>query len=196
MGDEQKSPVSNDVDENRKYFTDYDTEPLTRLFYKSIVNVGQELHDHNLRPNHVTAFRAVLVALVIYIMSREWPMGSAFTIAYLGVAILIMNNYLDEMDGFMARKYNQTSVTGKYLDIAVDFAFLVGLTWVTRVKMDVSWPVAIGITTTSVLVSQITPKIIAVDGPGAPIRFVLSTFTAQAMMVFGLTVLNCRQKSH
>jgi len=85
-------------------------------------------------PNLLTSFRiigAALIPLIILIDSKE-------TGCFLVLIIFLLCSITDFLDGFIARKYNQTSKIGKMLDPIADkllvILFLCSLTLVFKNK--------------------------------------------------------------
>ena len=85
-------------------------------------------------PNLLTSFRiigAVLIPFIILIDSKE-------TGCFLVLIIFLLCSITDFLDGFIARKYNQTSKIGKMLDPIADkllvILFLCSLTLVFKNK--------------------------------------------------------------
>ncbi len=68
-------------------------------------------------PNHVTLARLPLLALIIVLLYSS--SGVAYLVAAPLILVLIL---MDSLDGYLARKYQKTSLLGSVLDIGVDRA--------------------------------------------------------------------------
>jgi cardiolipin synthase len=80
-------------------------------------------------PNLVTMARLLIVPLVVWaIASREWQLAFALFLA-AGIS--------DAVDGFLAKRLNQTSVLGAYLDPLADKALIVSI-YVSLAIMEVA----------------------------------------------------------
>lgn len=168
---------------------------LSGAFAPQLAQTASWFYKRNITPNMVTGFRTVLIVVVLVLMSIDWAKipvvrktGSEFLIAYLAVAILLYNNYLDCVDGYMARTYNQTSALGKYLDLGVDFGFLVGVAVVVRHKFKKSWlevMLAIGL---SLGIGVLLNRLVCHENCPAFLKVLFSTYVFQSLLVFGLTI--------
>ncbi|MDR2530130.1 MAG: CDP-diacylglycerol--glycerol-3-phosphate 3-phosphatidyltransferase [Oscillospiraceae bacterium] len=65
--------------------------------------------------NKITLFRVVLVPLFMAALLIEYP-GSD----YVGLGIFILAGITDHIDGYVARKYNQITTFGKFIDPLAD----------------------------------------------------------------------------
>lgn len=70
-----------------------------------------------INPNHVTLARLPLLALIILLLYSS--SGVAYLVAAPLILVLIL---MDSLDGYLARKYQKTSLLGSVLDIGVDRA--------------------------------------------------------------------------
>ncbi len=68
-------------------------------------------------PNQVTLARLPLLALIIFLLYSS--SGTAYLVAAPLILALIL---MDSLDGYLARKYQKTSLLGSVLDIGVDRA--------------------------------------------------------------------------
>lgn len=73
-------------------------------------------------PNLVTYARILLVPAVVFVMQFDSP-RNAFLAAMLFAAI----SCTDFLDGFLARRYNQVSVIGKFVDPLADKLLVLGV---------------------------------------------------------------------
>lgn len=72
-------------------------------------------------PNSLSFFRIILIAPIIYLLLNEFYKQAFF--------VLFIASITDFLDGFLARKLNQTTLIGKLLDpladkILINYAFL------------------------------------------------------------------------
>lgn len=70
-------------------------------------------------PNFITIARLVAVPLIVWLMIRDLYLMAAVVFAVAGIS--------DAVDGFIAKKFNQESVLGGYLDPVADKALLVSV---------------------------------------------------------------------
>lgn len=73
-------------------------------------------------PNLVTYVRILLVPAVVFVMQFDSP-RNAFLAAMLFAAISVT----DFLDGFLARRFNQVSVIGKFVDPLADKLLVLGV---------------------------------------------------------------------
>ena len=91
------------------YFGHLATEAITPM-----------LHKIGVTPNIVTLTRIPLTVIIILLLvnfTRNKILFGILIVFFLGV-----NFILDDVDGYMARRYNQCSTFGAHLDIVVDIA--------------------------------------------------------------------------
>ena len=70
-------------------------------------------------PNFITIARLVAVPMIIWLMVRDLYLMAALVFAIAGIS--------DAVDGFIAKKFGQESVLGRYLDPIADKALLVSV---------------------------------------------------------------------
>lgn len=79
--------------------------PMSQSIKKDIFNL----------PNLITMLRIVLIPAVIVLLAFETPLCCLIATSFFGLAAIS-----DFFDGFLARKLNLVSVTGKFLDPLAD----------------------------------------------------------------------------
>ena len=87
--------------------------PIDRFFYYSIEYISDYIHFLNITPNMIT-FIGLLTGLFSAYLLYEKKL-------YLAIIVWILSYYLDLLDGYIARKYNQGSVFGGWFDHISDF---------------------------------------------------------------------------
>lgn len=70
-------------------------------------------------PNIITLMRLVLVPIIIYLMIKAQWQAAFWLFVIAGIS--------DGVDGFIARRFNQGSELGAYLDPVADKALLIGI---------------------------------------------------------------------
>ncbi len=89
--------------------------PIDSFMYHLCEQVADPLHHLGITPNMITSF-ALLLSINVYISLKNKQKA-------LSIAIIIFRYFLDNLDGFMARKYKQFSVVGDFLDHIGDTIF-------------------------------------------------------------------------
>ncbi len=72
-------------------------------------------------PNILTIFRVIAVPLFIWLLLSPVQMHR-----YIALAVFIMASVTDFFDGYLARKWNQETELGKFLDPLADKALVIG----------------------------------------------------------------------
>jgi len=80
-------------------------------------------------PNGVTLVRFVGICISLLLISDPWTLGICLTIMVL----------LDVLDGYLARKLNQSSTLGMHLDMEVDACFVLIMCLFYYLKRDVAF---------------------------------------------------------
>ena len=68
-------------------------------------------------PSAVTSIRLIAAPIIFYLF---WNYNYLLTLVVLVVAL-----FSDLMDGYLARKFNETSNMGAYLDVIADFTLII-----------------------------------------------------------------------
>ena len=116
------------IDNYTKYsFDNYITLPLC----EQTVDFWHEL---GFIPNGITLIHIILKVITLALLVK-YNLRKGKVI----VLIIVLITYLDALDGFMARKYNQYSVLGEFLDGCSDLIFwlLFGLIIISQQKRNV-----------------------------------------------------------
>jgi phosphatidylglycerophosphate synthase len=87
------------------------------------LNTKKKIQHHNIKikikqniPNSITLLRLIVLPCLIYSINKQNTLAtSAFFLISIGT---------DFLDGFIARKINQISKFGAYLDVIADFLFI------------------------------------------------------------------------
>jgi phosphatidylglycerophosphate synthase len=91
--------------------------PIDRFFYYSIEYISDTIFNLNITPNMIT-----FIGLICALISAYFLYGKK--IIYC-IIFWIISYYLDLLDGYIARKYNQGSVFGGWFDHISDLIKLV-----------------------------------------------------------------------
>jgi phosphatidylglycerophosphate synthase len=100
----------------RKIPQEFDN-PFDNIFLWTIEQIVGHFHNWGFSPNMITTLSLVFGILSVFTIFIEYYLiaGLCFTISY----------YFDDMDGFMARKYNMVTTFGDYYDHIKDlFVFV------------------------------------------------------------------------
>lgn len=165
------------------------TDPIiSQIFVPNLSHSGVFMSSNGIRPNAITLGRLVLILPAIYAMRKTWNGPPKIIIAYIVAAAIMLNQYLDCVDGFVARKYSQTSQAGKYLDIGVDLILLAGITAALHTKLKIGiLPSAV---TMAVLYggSKALNKVALKHSPNlSPLLLFTSPYIFQTLLTFGIT---------
>ena len=76
------------------------------------VNVKKDIFN---LPNMLTMFRVIVIPVVVYLLWLRTPMSCFYAVIMFSVASLT-----DFFDGYLARRLNLVSITGKFLDPLAD----------------------------------------------------------------------------
>ena len=90
--------------------------------------LGRYFHARGWTPNMVTTLRLLLNILIIYCLLKR-------VFVAVPVMLVVISQILDDVDGMMARTYDQCSTFGKYFDGSVDsllFLTIIYFLFVTR----------------------------------------------------------------
>ena len=98
------------------------------------------LDGWNAPPNLVTYCRIVLVVvfLGLYIAAGAWGVNSA-SMRWAAAIVFIIAASTDKLDGWMARKYNQITTFGKFMDPLADKLMTCGALVVASVFAEFPW---------------------------------------------------------
>jgi len=91
--------------------------PIDRLLYYSIEYISDTIFNLNITPNIITLFGLICSLLSAYFLYEK-------KIIYC-IVFWILSYYLDLLDGYIARKYNQGSTMGGWFDHISDLIKLV-----------------------------------------------------------------------
>ena len=101
----------------RAHFSESSNHVVHWHIYQPIVqSLAPHLVSLGLTPNALCLVR-IPIAMAIYFLSTSHSLGNNC----FAVFLLLVCGVLDDADGYIARKYNQKSETGAFLDTAVDF---------------------------------------------------------------------------
>jgi phosphatidylglycerophosphate synthase len=104
-------------------FDKYITYPLTKL-------VAPYVHKLGITPNGVTLTNAVFrLFIVCYLIRYD----------YLSFAMLVITQFLDDLDGTIARMFNQQSEFGAELDMITDLMFWTALVVIAFTRCKNFW---------------------------------------------------------
>lgn len=81
-------------------------------------------------PNALTGFRLACIPLVVFCLQFEGRMAAFLAALFFGLA-----SVTDFLDGFLARKYGNVTVFGKFLDPLAD-KILISLTMIALIPLD------------------------------------------------------------
>ncbi len=96
--------------------------PIDRLFYYSIEYISDTVFNLNITPNIITLVGFILALISAYFLYEK-------KIIYC-IIFWIISYYLDLLDGYIARKYNQGSVFGGWFDHISDIIKLLAYLYV------------------------------------------------------------------
>lgn len=90
---------------------------IQELVWRPIAKtVSPYIHEMGIIPNHITLINIVLrVYIITQIYYKDYSLKT--------LLLLLFSNYLDVLDGTLARMYNETSEIGKLADEASDIVF-------------------------------------------------------------------------
>jgi phosphatidylserine synthase len=139
---------------------------FTKLFgisiFKPIVTrIAPAFHKIGLTPNMVTTIRLILglisIFLIIILMkfSKNGISGLSILIAFAIFILLFLFYMLDDLDGYLARKYNQISTFGKYYDGSVDIGLIILLLIVFTNKISPRFRLPFLIICTAIITAKI-----------------------------------------
>lgn len=102
-------------------------------FHPIVLKIAPILRRACITPNIVTIVRMILIVLVLYLVGRSSRCKGLDLILVLG--LLFINFLFDDLDGYMARKYKQTSKVGAVLDVIADVGLAFGTLMIMRSKL-------------------------------------------------------------
>ena len=97
-------------------------------------------------PNAISIIRIGMVPVFIWLLlGRDDPTNAGWLLAVIGTT--------DWVDGFLARKLNQVSEIGKFLDPAADRLAVAAAVIVGWISGDLPWPVALAVIVREVVIA-------------------------------------------
>lgn len=89
--------------------------PIDTFMYYLSEQVADVLHSFKVTPNMVTILGTVLIPIIYKLLRR----GNK----KLAIGLMLFRYFLDNLDGFMARRFKEFSIFGDYLDHISDNLF-------------------------------------------------------------------------
>jgi len=89
------------------------------VYQPMVVSVAPLLHSVGVTPNAVTLLRIPLVIAVFQLLKN--PNEKKYWKYIVASLIILLCGMMDDLDGYLARKYKMHSDLGKWLDIGIDF---------------------------------------------------------------------------
>lgn len=105
------------------------SDPIDNIFYNISDKVSNPLYNLGITPNMITIFSMITNFITCELLDNKQNK--------LGAVLILFTYFLDNLDGFMARKYKQVSKIGDYLDHGSDMIF--GLTMMYQLYKQNKW---------------------------------------------------------
>ena len=104
----------------RDYFSESSEMKVHWHVYQPLVtSVAPVVHSAGITPNAVTLLRVPLVVAVFLLLKN--PNEKKIWKYLVASLIVLLCGMMDDLDGYLARRYKMHSDLGKWLDIGVDF---------------------------------------------------------------------------
>lgn len=133
----------------RAHFSESSNHVVHWHIYQPIVqSIAPTLVSLGITPNALSLVR-IPIAIAIYFLSTGHSLWNNF----LAVLLLLVCGVLDDADGYIARKFNQKSKIGAFLDTAVDFFTLLVMLAIAHKKLG-----------TQLFLSSVIPLILLIIG--------------------------------
>lgn len=134
-------------------------------------------------PNQLTFLRLGFLPfffLALFSDRYDWALG-----------ILLIAALTDGLDGLLARRLNQKTALGAYIDPIADKLLLTGALILLSMKVKIAWWLTILVLSRDVLILAVSATIILVSGyrPFPPTLYGKATAISQILLVF-LVILN------
>ncbi len=122
---------------SRKYFKECECDTLHyNLYEPPAIKIGDTLGNVGITPNVVTIFRLILIFIItflLFLVDRNKKIGDTINNKWLlliSVVLFIFAVILDDVDGYIARKFKMCSKIGAFLDVFSDFVGTLSLLWI------------------------------------------------------------------
>lgn len=133
-------------------------------------------------PNAVSFLRLALIPVFLWLVlgpeADEWAL-----------VVLMASGVTDWLDGFLARKLNQTSKLGEILDPVADRLYILAVVVGLAMRDIVSWWVAIAIPARDVLLWTLVPMLRTRGYSALPVHFLGKAATFNLLYAFPLLFL-------
>jgi CDP-diacylglycerol--glycerol-3-phosphate 3-phosphatidyltransferase len=105
----------------------------------SVARKHNLLSELTLLPNILTMMRIALIPLILYFIDNE-----SLSRSFIAAGLYSISALTDFVDGYLARKYNQTSLLGKFLDPLADKILVMAtLVWMVPMGRIDAWLVVL-----------------------------------------------------
>jgi phosphatidylglycerophosphate synthase len=91
------------------------SDPIDNIFYDISDKISEPLNNFGITPNMVTILSMITNKITFNLLENKQNK--------LGCAMILFTYFLDNLDGFLARKYNKYSKIGDYMDHGSDIIF-------------------------------------------------------------------------
>lgn len=126
-GASHKSPL-----EKREFFSETSFEPIHYYLYQPIViYIAPFIKNLGISPNQITLARIPLVVLIVYICLYKSNLYSLI----LSCLLILLLGLMDDLDGYIARKYDMKTEIGRTLDVLVDFLTFLAILFIAYKKL-------------------------------------------------------------
>jgi phosphatidylglycerophosphate synthase len=97
------------------------------LYQPIVISIAPTFKRLNITPNQITLARIpIIICIALLLLYLKYKLDSTTSIrtgicVFIACTLILLCGLLDDLDGYMARKYNMKSNIGAKLDFAVDF---------------------------------------------------------------------------
>ncbi len=95
------------------------SDPIDNLFYNLSDKISEPINKFGITPNMITILSMITNKISYDLLETKQK--------YLACLMILFTYFLDNLDGFLARKYNQLSKIGDYMDHGSDIIFSISM---------------------------------------------------------------------
>ena len=106
----------------RNFYSDSSCDVINYNLYETIASkLGDYLNNKNISPNQVSIFRGIVFLLISILLfcTFQYKFNKIIMIGII-LTLLVFQWILDDVDGYIARKFNKKSKIGASLDYWID----------------------------------------------------------------------------
>lgn len=130
----------------RDFFKETSCDTINYYLHEPIaIKIGDYLAKKKFTPNNVTIFRGIIGLIASCLVFFYNGQINWILFAILIAFLLYISCMLDDVDGYMARKYNMKTTIGAWLDIIADAVVYLSLIIIIILNVNIQLAIFIGL---------------------------------------------------